>query len=149
MRVATDGYIDLRDPRRVKTPGFHDHGVEPVPEAEAVAFLLSHSFRGHRRIVRPLSLQDRKRIRLALWADSVSERMSLVDRVWRTITEAVPMSMSTHRPQLLQLVRYGEWVYPLYADGDVTRVIPVSGTPFADVVEEQVVVEFDLERKTA
>ena len=35
MRVATDGYIDLRDPRRVKTPGYHDHGVDPVPEAEA------------------------------------------------------------------------------------------------------------------
>jgi hypothetical protein len=148
MRVATDGYIDLRDPRRVKTPGLHDHGVEPVPEAEAVAFLLSHSFRGHRRIVRPLSTQDRTRIRLALWADSVSERMALVDRVWRTITEAVALPTHTGRPQLLQLVRYGEWVYPLYADGDVTRVIPVSGTPFADV-EEQVVIEFDLERKTA
>jgi len=64
----------------VKTPGYHDHGVEPVPEAEAVAFLLSHSFRGHRRVVRPLTIQDRKRIRLALWADSVSERMTLVDR---------------------------------------------------------------------
>ena len=148
MRVATDGYIDLRDPRRVKTPGYHDHGVEPVGEAEAVAFLLSHSFRGHRRIVRPLSIQDRKRIRLALWADSVSERMSLVDRVWRAITESVAIPMSTKGPQLLQLVRYGEWVYPLYADGDVTRVIPVSGTPFAQF-SEQVVVEFDLERKTA
>ena len=148
MRVATDGYIDLRDPRRVKTPGFHDHGVEPVPEAEAVAFLLSHSFRGHRRIVRPLSVQDRKRIRLALWADSVSERMALVDRVWRTITEAAAAPTNSNGPQLLQLVRYAEWVYPLYADGDVTRVIPVSGTPFAHV-EDEVVVEFDLERKTA
>ena len=135
MRVATDGYIDLRA-TRVKTPGNHDHGVEPVPEGEAIAFLLSHSFRGHRRIVRPLSVQDRTRIRLALWADSVSERMTLVDRVWRSITE------------LMQLVRYGEWVYPLYADGDSTRVIPVSGTPFAEV-PEQVMVEFDLERKTA
>jgi hypothetical protein len=147
MRVATDGYIDLRD-SRVKTPGYHDHGVEPVPEAEAVAFLLSHSFRGHRRVVRPLTLQDRKRIRLALWADSVSERMSLVDRVWRAITEAVSLPTHTKDPQLVQLVRYGQWVYPLYADGNVTRVIPVSGTPFAEV-PEQVVVEFDLERKTA
>jgi len=147
MRVATDGYIDLRAPR-VKTPGYHDHGVDPVPEAEAVAFLLSHSFRGHRRVVRPLSIQDRKRIRLALWADSVSERMTLVDRVWRAITEAVSLPTHTKDPQLVQLVRYGEWVYPLYADGDVTRVIPVSGTPFAEV-PEQVVVEFDLERKTA
>jgi hypothetical protein len=148
MRVATDGYIDLRDSRRVRTPGNHDHGVDPVPEAEAVAFLLSHSFRGHRRIVRPLSVQDRKRIRLALWADSVSERMTLVDRVWRSITEAVALQTHTHAPQLVQLVRYGEWVYPLYADGDSTRVIPLSGTPFAEV-PEQVAVEFDLERKTA
>jgi hypothetical protein len=119
-----------------------------VPEAEAVAFLLSHSFRGHRRVVRPLSLQDRKRIRLALWADSVSERMTLVDRVWRSITEAASIPAGTKGPQLLQLVRYGEWVYPLYADGDVTRVIPLSGTPFAEI-PEQVVVEFDLERKSA
>ena len=147
MRVATDGYIDLRD-SRVRTPGNHDHGVDPVPEAEAVAFLLSHSFRGHRRIVRSLSLQDRKRIRLALWADSVSDRMNLVDRVWRAITETAPLAATGKAPQLIQLVKYGEWVYPLYADGDVTRVIPLSGTPFAEV-PEQVVVEFDLERKTA
>jgi hypothetical protein len=148
MRVATDGYIDLRDSRRVKTPGYHDHGVDPVPEAEAVAFLLSHSFRGHRRVVRPLSIQDRKRIRLALWADSVSERMTLVDRVWRSITEAVSLPTHTKDPQLVQLIRYGEWMYPLYVDGDVTRVIPVSGTPFAEI-PEQVAFEFDLERKTA
>jgi hypothetical protein len=148
MRVATDGYIDLRDPRRVKTPGNHDHGVEPVPEAEAVAFLLSHSFRGHRRIVRPLSVQDRKRIRLALWADSVSERMGLVDRVWRSITEGVVLPAQVKGPHLIQLIRYGEWVYPLYADGDVTRVIPLAGTPFAEI-PEQVVVEFDFERKSA
>jgi len=147
MRVATDGYIDLRD-SRVRTPGNHDHGVDPVPEAEAVAFLLSHSFRGHRRIVRSLSLQDRKRIRLALWADSVSDRMNLVDRVCRAITETAPLAATGKAPQLIQLVKYGEWVYPLYADGDVTRVIPLSGTPFAEV-PEQVVVEFDLERKTA
>lgn len=148
MRVASDGYIDLRDPRRVRTPGYHDHGLEPVPEAEAIAFLLSHSFRGHRRVVRPLSLQDRKRIRLALWADSVAERMTLVDRVWRSITQAVASPAHGSGPQLAQLVRYGEWVYPLYFDGDVTRVIPLSGTPFAEV-PEQVVFEFDLERKTA
>jgi hypothetical protein len=84
MRIAADGYIDLSDGRRVRTPGYHDHGLEPVPEEEAIAFLLSHSFRGHRRIVRSLSLQERKRIRLALWADSVQERMTLVDRVWRS-----------------------------------------------------------------
>ena len=148
MRVATDGYIDLRA-TKVRTPGDHrhDHDLDPVPEGEAIAFLLSHSFRGHRRVVRPLSVQDRKRIRLALWADSVSERMTLVDRVWRSITEAVAVP-AARGPHLAQLIRYGQWVYPLYFDGDVTRVIPLSGTPFAEV-SEQVVFEFDLERKTA
>jgi hypothetical protein len=149
MRVSADGYIDLRA-TRVKTPGdhMHDQGLDPVPEGEAIAFLLSHSFRGHRRVVRPLSVQDRKRIRLALWADSVSERMTLVDRVWRSITEAAAPPASGTDPLLAQLIRYGRWVYPLYFDGDVTRVIPLSGTPFAEV-PEQVVFEFDLERKTA
>jgi len=148
MRVAADGYLDISDGRRVKTPGYHDHRLEPVPEEEAIAFLLSHSFRGHRRIVRPLSLQERKRIRLALWADSVSERMTLVDRVWRSITEAVPATSSSTEPKLIQVVRYGTWAYPLYADGDSTRVIPLSGMPLAEVTD-QPSFEFDLERKTA
>ena len=74
MRVAADGYLDISDGRRVRTPGMHDHRVEPVPEGEAIAFLLSHSFRGHRRIVRPLSVEERKRIRLALWADVTKQR---------------------------------------------------------------------------
>ncbi|MDE3002318.1 MAG: hypothetical protein OXU33_04455 [Gemmatimonadota bacterium] len=86
MRIAADGYLDLSDSRRVRTPGYYDHGLEPVPEGEAIAFLLSHSFRGHRRVIRPLSIEERKRIRLAMWAESVQERMSLVDRVWRAIT---------------------------------------------------------------
>ena len=148
MRVAADGYIDLRDSRRVKTPGYHDHGVEPVPEEEAVAFLLSHSFRGHRRVIRPMSVEERKRIRLALWADSVSERMTLVDRVWRAITEPVMPPASKKGPHLVQVVRYGTWAYPLYLDGDVTRVIPLSGTPLADIPTTPAF-EFDLERKTA
>lgn len=148
MRVAADGYIDLTDGRRVRTPGYHDHRLEPVPEEEAVAFLLSHSFRGHRRMVRPLSLQERKRIRLALWADSVSERMVLVDRVWRAITEPLTPGAGSDEPQLIQVVRYGEWAYPLYIDGDVTRVIPLGGLPLSDVPEE-LVFELDLERKTA
>ena len=149
MRISADGYIDLRA-TKVRTPGdhMHDNDLDPVPEGEAIAFLLSHSFRGHRRVVRPLTVQDRKRIRLALWADSVSERMTLVDRVWRSITEAVVAQRTGSGPWLAQLVRYGQWVYPLYFDGDVTRVIPLSGTPFAEV-PEQVVFEFDLERKTA
>ena len=148
MRIAADGYIDLTDGRRVRTPGYYDHGLEPVPEEEAIAFLLSHSFRGHRRVVRPLSLQERKRIRLALWADSVSERMTLVDRVWRSITEAVAPPLGTDEPQLIQVIHYGSWAYPLYLDGDVTRVIPLSGMPAAEV-PKHVVFEFDLERKTA
>lgn len=148
MRVAADGYLDLSDGRRVRTPGYHDHRLEPVPEEEAIAFLLSHSFRGHRRIVRPLSLEERKRIRLALWADSVSERMTLVDRVWRSITEAVAPPMGTNEPKLIQVVRYGTWAYPLYLDGDSTRVIPLGGMPLAELAD-QPTFEFDLERKTA
>ncbi len=148
MRIAADGYIDLSDGRRVRTPGFHDHGLEPVPEEEAIAFLLSHSFRGHRRIIRPLSLQERKRIRLALWADSVDERMTLVDRVWRSITERVNPMAGTNEPQLVQVVRFGQWAYPLYLDGEVTRVIPLGGMPLAEVPSE-LVFEFDLDRKTA
>lgn len=148
MRVAADGYIDLRDSRRVRTPGYHDHGVDPVPEAEAIAFLLSHSFRGHRRVIRPLTVEERKRIRLALWADSVSERMTLVDRVWRSITEPVMPSTTQKGPELIQVVHYGNWAYPLYIDGDVTRVIPLSGTPLAELPKKPSF-EFDLERKTA
>ena len=148
MRVAADGYLDISDGRRVRTPGYHDHAVEPVPQEEAIAFLLSHTFRGHRRIVRPLSEQERKRIRLALWADSVQERMSLVDRVWRSISERVSPAAGTDEPQLVQVVQYGTWAYPLYLDGDVTRVIPHGGMPLADVSPE-LVFELDLERKTA
>ena len=149
MRIAADGYIDLTDSRRVRTPGYHDHRLDPVPEEEAVAFLLSHNFRSHRRIVRPLSLEDRKRIRLALWADSVSERMTLVDRVWRSITEPVmPPVGGSGEPHLVQVVRYGSWAYPLYLDGESTRVIPLGGTPIAEV-PAQASFEFDVERKTA
>jgi len=148
MRVAADGYIDLSDGRRVRTPGYHDHRLEPVPEEEAIAFLLSHSFRGHRRIVRPMSLQERKRIRLALWADSVSERMTLVDRVWRAITEAVVPPAGMQEPHLIQVIRVGNWAYPLYLDGDSTRVVPLSGMPLAEV-KGQPTFELDLERKTA
>lgn len=137
MRVAADGYIDLSDSRRVRTPGYHDHGVEPVPEEEAIAFLLSHSFRGHRRVIRALSLAERKRIRLALWADSVSERMTLVDRVWRAITEPITVARADE-PQLVQVVRVGDWAYPLYVDGDVTRVIPLGGLPLSQVPAEMV-----------
>lgn len=66
LRIAADGFMDLSDRRRVKTPGMTDAGVEAMPEGEALAFLLSHSFPGHRRVVRPMSENDRKNIRLAL-----------------------------------------------------------------------------------
>lgn len=147
MRIAADGYLDLSDTRRVRTPGYHDHGMEPVPEGEAIAFLLSHSFRGHRRIIRPLSLEDRKRIRLALWAESVQERMSLVDRVWRSITERVHCSASQKGPELIQVVRYGNWAYPIYLDGDVTRVIPYGGMPLGEVSTDMIF-EIGLEETT-
>ncbi len=138
MRVATDGYIDLRDGRRVRTPGYYDHAVEPAPEAEALSFLLSHSFRGHRRIVRPLSLVERQRMRLAMWADSVSERMAIVDRVWRAITEPVPAPTDPSKPTLVQVVQYEAWTYPVYLDGAVTRVIPPGGMSLAEVPPEMI-----------
>jgi hypothetical protein len=81
MRVAADGYIDLRDGRMVPYPWVYDHAVEPMPEAEALSFLLSHSFRGHRRTVRSFTIAERKRMRMATWADSVDERMTLTHRV--------------------------------------------------------------------
>jgi len=146
MRVAADGYIDLRDGRRVRTPGVYDHGVDPVPEAEALSFLLSHSFPGHRRVVRSLSVQERKSIRLATYADSVSERMSLVDRVWRAITEAVPPPKDPSKPQLIQVLRYEHWAYPLYLDGCSTRVIPLGGVALGEVPREMV---FEFDRQTA
>ena len=136
MRVAADGYIDLRDGRRVRTPGYHDHSVEPLPEAEALSFLLSHSFRGHRRIVRSLTIAERKRMRMATWADSVDERMTLMHRVWRAITEPVKAPRNPGKPELIQVVQYEHWAYPIYLDGDSTRVIPLGGVSIADVSPE-------------
>jgi hypothetical protein len=138
MRVAADGYIDLSDGRGVKTPGYHDHGVDPVPEAEALSYLLSHTFPGHRRIARPLRIQERKSIRLAMWADSVSERMTLVDRVWRAITVSVSPPQDPDEPELIQVVQFENWAFPLYLDGQCTRVIPRSGVSLAEVPQELV-----------
>ena len=133
LRIAADGFMDLSDKRRVKTPGTRDVGVEPMPEAEALSFLLSHSFPGHRRVVRPLSEKDRKSLRLALWADSVQVRMAYVDRVWRNITEPVLPPTDFSRPELVQVIHYGGvWAYPLYLDGGITRVIPHGGMPMPE-----------------
>ena len=146
MRIAADGYIDLTDGRRVRTPGIHEPGVEPLPEAEALSFLLSHSFRGHRKVVRPLGIRECKRIRLAIFSDSVSERMGHVDRVWRSITEPVAPTRLDGKPELIQVIRLGEWAYPLHLDGDFTRVIPIQGIPANDVSPEKVT---DFDRLTA
>ncbi|MEX2467649.1 MAG: hypothetical protein WD995_12120 [Gemmatimonadota bacterium] len=146
MRIATDGYIDLSDTRRVRTPGIHTETVEPVPEGEALAFLLSHSFPGHRRVVRPLSVEERRRIRLALWADSVSERMALVDRVWRAITVSVPGPKNPSEPELIQIIRCKARSYPLYLDGTRTRVI-ADGADAPSPVARAMIMDFDL--KTA
>jgi hypothetical protein len=126
-RISADGWLDLSDRKRVRMPGSYDHKVEPAPEAEALAFLLSHSFPGHRVIVRSMTIPERTKIRMAMWADSVGERMSHIDRVWRNITEPVNPPTSD-QPELVQVVRYGDqWIYPVYLDGSVTRVLPHGG----------------------
>ncbi len=77
-----------------------------------------------------MTVSDRKQIQLAMWADSVSERMGLVDRVWRRITEPITPGKISTRPKLVQVVSYGtSWAYPLYLDGSVTRVLPHGGIP--------------------
>lgn len=146
MRIAADGYIDLSDARRVRTPGLHTDDIEPVPEGEAIAFLLSHAFKGHRRVVRPMSLDERKRIRLALWADSVSERMAVVDRVWRAITVPTAPPTRLDQPELVQVIHFQSRSYPLYLDGDRTRVIPTGGVAGTDVPGHMLL---DFDRKTA
>ena len=148
MRIAADGFIDIRDGRRVRTPGLHAESVDPMPEAEALSFLLSHSFPGHRRIVRSLTLEERRRIRLAAWADSVSERMSIADRVWRAITEAVLPPDSVDEPQLIQVIQFAHWAYPIYLDGSVTRVLPHGGLPVGELQGENKQV-LQLDRMTA
>lgn len=138
MRIATDGFIDVRDGRRVRTPGVFNDDIKPVPQGEALSFLLSHSFPGHRRMVRGLNEGERKRIRLAMWADSVSERMTLVDRIWRSVTEPVLPPKDMEEPELLQVVEFRGWAYPLYLDGPCTRVIPTEGMPLTEVTEDRI-----------
>lgn len=147
MRIAADGFIDISDGRRVRTPGNHDKSVEPMGEAQALSFLLSHSFPGHRRLVRSLTLDERRTVRLATWADSVSERMSIVDRVWRAITEPAPPPANPKKPELMQIVQLGAWAYPIYLDGPATRVVPMGGTPAAEVGRGKSVLRLD--RKSA
>ncbi|MSR37088.1 MAG: hypothetical protein EXR95_10705 [Gemmatimonadetes bacterium] len=134
MKISADGFMDLSDRRRVRTPGTRDAGVEPMPEAEALSFLLLHSFPGHRRVIRPMTESDRKNIRLAVYSGSVQVRMAYVDRVWRNITEPVLPPLDPTQPELIQVIHYGGvWAYPVYLDGDVTRVIPHGGLPMPEV----------------
>ncbi|MBI4538785.1 MAG: hypothetical protein HY704_04655 [Gemmatimonadetes bacterium] len=100
-----------------------------MPEDEAISFLLSHAFPGRRRIVRPLTPAERRLIRLAGWASSVNERMTLLDPVWRAITEPVE-GTARSSPVLIQVAEYGgRWAYPLYGEGGTTRVRPAGGMP--------------------
>jgi hypothetical protein len=134
MRISTDGFIDIRTHTKVRTPGFYEVELDPMPESEAMAFLLSHSFPGHRRIVRPLTGRERVRLKRASWADSVNERMTLVDRVWRDITTPVPSPYDPEEPEMVQVVCVeGEWAYPIYLAGVETRVMPTGGVPFAEM----------------
>ena len=54
--------------------------------------------------------------------------MSLVDAVWRSITEPV-LPPSGDEPELIQVLQYGDLEYPLFIQGSVTRVIPTGGLP--------------------
>lgn len=133
MKICADGYMKVGVPNRVRTPGDYDSQVEPVPTKDAIAFLLSHTFPGHRRVCRELKPRDCQMLRRAMWADSVSDRMTLVDRVWRSITEPVP-PRGKDEPRLLQVVQWrNEWAYPLYLERETTRVIPAGGMPVPEL----------------
>jgi len=110
---------------------------------EALSFLLSHTFPGHRRIVRRLTLEARRRLKLALWADSVSERMALADRVWRSISEPVAAPPDAEKPHLIQVARYGIWSYPVYLQGSVTRILPPGGVPAGELTQAPDVIDME------
>jgi hypothetical protein len=134
MRISMDGFIDIRTTVKVRTPGLHNMKIDPMPEAEAIAFLLSHSFPGHRRIARALTPRERIKLKRASWADSVNERMCLVDRVWRDVTSPVPSPPDPEVPELIQIVSVeGGWAYPIYLAGVETRVMPTGGVPLAEL----------------
>lgn len=134
MKISTDGFIDIRDHRKIRTPGFYEGETDPMPEAEALAFLLSHSYPGHRRIVRPLTPRERRKLKRASWADSVNDRMNLLDQVWRSVTTPVSPPQDSETPKLIQVVRVdGEWAYPIHLDGSETRVLPTGGIPMAEL----------------
>lgn len=137
MKISADGFIDVREHTRIRTPGMHSETVGPLPQGEALAFLLSHSFPGHRRMVRGLTHGERKRVRLARWAGSVQERMALVDRIWRAVSEPV-LPPRGEEPEFLQVVECGGWAFPLYLDGPCTRVIPEGGLPAGEITPDRI-----------
>ena len=68
------------------------------------------------------------RLRLALWSDSVNERMGMVDRVWRDITEPVMAPVNAPEHHLIQILRVGtNWEFQIYLSGDTTQAIPPGG----------------------
>lgn len=148
MRFSSDGFLDTRDDGRVRMPGIPDEEeLEPLAEKDALSFLLSHAFPGPRRIVRSLSLQHRGTLHRALWAESVNQRMDLVDRVWRAITEPCGRpKQPVDRPQLLQVVLYGDqWAYPLYVQDGSMRVIPAGGVPVGQIKRARGTPRIDLQ----
>ncbi len=133
MRIAADGYIDLGDFQRVRTPGRHDERHEPMPLGEGLAFLFSHNFAGHRVMVRGPSLNELSHLQHAVWANSIGQRMDLVDRLWRSLTEAVTPPHGLSEPHLLQVVQFAEsWAYPIYLDPSGTSVAPSGGDPLCE-----------------
>ncbi len=97
-----------------------------------------------------MTVSDLKQIQLAMWADSVSERMGLVDRIWRRITEPITPGTMPNRPKLVQVVCYGtSWAYPLYLDGTVTRVLPHGGVPAPVAKKEMGKKELQFQLKSA
>lgn len=127
MRISADGFIHLRKGMKVRTPGRYESKVDPIGASEAMSFLLSHTFAGHRKIVRAPNSSERRKLRLASWADSVNDRMDLVDRVWRAITVPAIPNGPLDEPQLVQVVMYNGTYYPVYLDGEVTKVLPQGG----------------------
>ncbi len=134
MRICSDGFVDCSSGDKVRTPGKHDERIEPLPEREALSFLLSHAFLGPRRIVRRLTVRERSALRHAMWTESVGERMSIVDRIWRGITEPETPLREGEPPHLVQVVVYGKkWAYPLYLNNNTMRVLPQGGLPLRDL----------------
>ena len=133
MRIAADGYVDLGD-YRVRTPGRHQERFDPLPLGEGLAFLFSHSFRGHRTVVRAPTEWELSYLQHGLWSETISDRMDQVDRVWRAITEPAPAPTNLERPQLVQVVEYADtWAYPVHLSELGTLILPDGGDPISAV----------------